>query len=171
MLSKLPSIFTHHISPQDTLIVGVSGGPDSTALLDVTYKLQPNLIVAHINHGIRGKDSNHDEKFVRQLAKSYGLQCEIKRVKLTGQSGLEERGRNIRRAFFEKLRAKYKAKWILTAHTEDDQLETIVFNFLRGSGPAGLAGMKMMDGFYFKPLLTTPKSEILAYLKKKKLTY
>lgn len=94
----------------------------------------------------------------------------LKRVKLTG-SALEERGRQIRREFFEHLRVKYKARWILTAHTEDDQLETIIFNFLRGSGVAGLAGMNVIDGFYLKPLLSVSKAEILQYLKKRKLRF
>lgn len=176
MFSKILHILTQHISPHDTLVVGVSGGPDSTALLDILVQFlkSPQLFtitVAHINHGIRGVEADRDETFVHTLAKSYGCRYEVKRVKLAGKTGLEERGRKIRRDFFEKLRAKYKAKWILTAHTEDDQLETIVFNFLRGSGPAGLAGMKIADGFYLKPLLTTPKSEILAYLKSRKLTF
>lgn len=175
-MENVKGYLAQHVLTNDTLIVGVSGGPDSTALLDVLAdfckkRACGSLIVAHINHGIRGAEADRDEKFVRELAKSYGLRYEVKRVKLAGKTGLEERGRKIRREFFEKLRTKYKAKWILTAHTEDDQLETIIFNFLRGSGPAGLAGMKIANGFYLKPLLNTPKSEILAYLKSRKLAF
>lgn len=167
------SVLDQYFTSGDRMIVGVSGGPDSTALLDVLvqYSPQTNIVVVHINHGIRGKASDADEKFVRQLAKFYGLKCEVKRVKLAKKTHQEELGRKIRREFFEKLRAKYHAKWIVTAHTQDDQIETIVFNFLRGSGPAGLAGMKVANGFYLKPFLHIPKAEILQYLKERKLQF
>lgn len=182
MLTKLISTFSLYIRSGDTLIVGVSGGPDSTALLHlliewrqqllvISSQLPITFVVAHVNHGIRGRAALRDEAFVRALAKSHKLKCEVKSVKLAGKSGLEERGRKIRREFFEKLRDKYNAKWILTAHTEDDQFETILLNFLRGSGPVGLAGMKIKKGAYLKPLLTTPKSEILAYLKIQKFKF
>ena len=175
MLEKILPILSHHIAQNDTIIVGVSGGPDSTALLlllmEFSRRLPCEIIVAHVNHGIRGAASNNDEKFVKKLAKKHGLKFEVKRVKLAGKSALEERGRIVRREFFEKLREKYGAHFILTAHTEDDQLETIIFNFLRGSGPKGLAGMNVLEGAYLKPLLCIPKKEILAYLKSKKQMY
>ncbi len=173
MTSGVFLLLSRHILPHDSLIVGVSGGPDSVALLDVlcSPSLHAHLIVAHVNHGIRGTASDADEKFVRKLAKSYGLKCEVKRVKLAGKMHQEELGRKIRRGFFEKLRIKHSAKWILTAHTRDDQIETIILNFLRGSGPAGLAGMKVRRSFYVKPFLKTPKAEILKYLKDKKLKF
>lgn len=175
MISKIFPILEHHIDPADTLILGVSGGPDSTALLhalvDFSRTRNVTLVAAHVNHGIRGAEADGDCTFVRELAKKYNIKCEVKRVKLAGKTHQEELGRNIRRDFFEKLRGKYKARWILTAHTQDDQLETIVLNFLRGSGPAGLAGMKMINGFYFKPLLRVSKKEILAYLKAHKLKF
>lgn len=171
MLSSLLPTLSLHVTSRDTVILGVSGGPDSTALLrllvEFSEKIYCKIIVAHVNHGIRGKAALRDERFTKALAKANNLKCEILRIKLSG-SGLEEQGRNVRREFFEKLQKKYSARWIITAHTEDDQLETIIFNFLRGSGPAGLAGMQMTNGFYFKPLLATPKSEILAFLKSKK---
>lgn len=173
-MEKVRLILEQYLTSGDRLIVGVSGGPDSTALLDIVvqyFKTLNPIIIAHVNHGIRGKAADADEKFVRQLAKSYGLKCEVKRVKLAGKTHQEEIGRKVRREFFEKLCSKYKAKWILTAHTQDDQIETIVFNFLRGAGPAGLAGMKTANGFYLKPLLTTTKSQILAFLKARKLKY
>lgn len=167
------SILAQYLASGDCAIVGVSGGPDSTALLDVLVQCSPHikLIIAHVNHGIRGKAADADEKFVQHLAKSYGIKCEVKRIKLTKKTHQEELGRKIRREFFEKLRKKYSAKWIVTAHTQDDQIETIVFNFLRGSGPAGLAGMKVANGSYLKPFLHIPKAEILQYLKERKLKF
>ena len=131
----------------------------------------PRIVVAHVNHGIRGKDADKDEKFVSALAKSHGLKCEIKRVKLAGKSNIEELGRGVRREFFEQLQKRFKAKWIITAHTKNDQSETIILNFIRGSGIAGLAGMEVTNGAYLKPLLGVEKNEILAYLKRKHIKF
>lgn len=159
-----------YVSVGDTLIVGVSGGPDSTALLrilvDYKKKVPLTIIVAHVNHGIRGNGALHDENFVKDLTKKYGLRFAVKRVKLFGQSGVEEKGRKIRRDFFEQLRKKNAGRYILTAHTRDDQIETVVFNFLRGSGVRGLSGMNILNDIYLRPLLQTPKKDLLAYLKK-----
>lgn len=176
MLSEnIASILKMHVAPDDRLIVAVSGGPDSTALLHIfaasAKNLQPTLIVAHVNHGLRGADSDADEKFVRNLAASYGLSCEVKRVRIPGTTHVEERGRKLRRIFFESLQKKYHAKWIVTAHTADDQLETILMNFLRGCGPNGLAGMRVAEGAYLKPFLGVPKSDILTYLKSRRLKF
>ncbi|MEK9132904.1 MAG: tRNA lysidine(34) synthetase TilS [Patescibacteria group bacterium] len=187
MINQVFPILTQYFSEKVAIVVGVSGGPDSTALLDllVEFFAEPSgktdkpgkidtackIIVAHVNHGIRGVAAKHDENFVRNLAKKYELKFEVKRVKLADRTHQEERGRQIRRDFFEKLRAKYKARWIFTAHTADDQVETIIFNFLRGSGVNGLAGMDAVWGNYQKPLLGVTKAEILSYLKSKKLKY
>lgn len=171
---NMTDLLVKYLHQNDKVIVGVSGGPDSTFLLMEVigfFKGKNTIVVAHVNHGVRGKEADDDEKFVRNLAKAHGLKFEVKRVKLAGLSGVEERGRAIRREFFEKLHVKYGAKWILTAHTEDDNVETIIFNFLRGAGLAGLSGMKIVDGAYFKPLLNTSKSEILADLKVKKTKF
>lgn len=165
---KIFPILEKYLGRCDIVVVGVSGGPDSTALLHLlkrfSEKMSIHIIVVHVNHGIRGKAADRDEKFVEKMAKSLGLKFRVKRVRLKG-SHVEEKGREVRRSFFEKLQKQFGAKYILTAHTQDDQLETIVFNFLRGSGPAGLAGMKMSNSLYFKPLLEVSKKEILAYLK------
>lgn len=175
MITKLFPIFSQYIKSHDIVTIGVSGGPDSVFLLNVlvefSRQIPCKIIVAHINHGIRGKDSDDDEKFVKNLAGKFDLKFELKRVKLAGKSALEERGREVRREFFERLRQKYNAKWILTAHTQDDNVETIVFNFLRGSGLGGLAGMKEQNGFYLKPLLGVSKKEILTFLRARKTSF
>ena len=173
--TRIDSSLVKYITFGDTLIVGVSGGPDSTFLLNALVEFSATvpykIIVAHVNHGIRGRKADRDEKFVKNLALQYGLKFEVKRVKLAGKNALEERGRNIRREFFEALCKKYRARWILTAHTQDDNVETIVFNFLRGCGLKGLAGMKVVNGFYLKPLLDIPKSEILKCLLHRKIKF
>lgn len=175
MLKRISENFYNHISTGDTLIVGVSGGPDSTALLNLlaefSREVKIKIVVAHVNHGIRGREADRDEDFVKSLAKKRGLKFEVLRVKLLGKAALEERGRQVRREFFEKLFKEYKARWIVTAHTQDDQIETIFMNFLRGSGPAGLKGMELAGRKYLKPLLDISKKEIFEYLKAQELKF
>lgn len=175
MFQKIFHNLSQYIKPYDVIIVAVSGGPDSVfllhALAEFSKKTPCKIIVAHVNHGIRGHDADKDEKFVKNLAKKNGLKFEVHCVKLVGKSALEEKGRQIRRNFSEKLLKKYHAKWILTGHTQDDNIETIIFNFLRGSGLTGLAGMKEKNGFYLKPLLEISKKEILEFLRKNKIKF
>lgn len=175
VISGIFEILDKHIREGDSVIAGISGGPDSTALLDLLAQFAKQtpyeIVVAHVNHGIRGAAAKHDENFVKNLAKKYGFKFEVKRVELAGKTHQEELGRKIRREFFEKLRGRHRAKWIITAHTADDQMETIIFNFLRGSGVKGLAGMQVQNGFYLKPLLNISKKEILKYLTAGKLEF
>lgn len=169
MIPSVQKNLLENLQPNDTVILGISGGPDSTALLRLLVEFaltKPiKIIVAHVNHGIRGRDSVRDELFVKKLSAKYKLKFELKRVRLAGMAGVEEKGRAIRRDFFEKLAKKYKARFILTAHTKDDNVETIVFNFLRGTGIRGLAGMQVLNGIYLRPLIGTHKKELLDYLK------
>ncbi len=163
-----------HLKTNDTIIVGVSGGPDSTALLHALAlfaKKHPlTIIVAHVNHGIRKQGAKHDELFVKKMAAALGFECKVKKVTLTG-SGLEEKGRKVRRAFFEELARTYGASGIFTAHTKNDQLETILFNVIRGAYIGGMAGMRRVEGLYMKPFLAVTKKEILAYLKINKVRF
>lgn len=171
------------------IVLGVSGGPDSVCLLDIFAKLAPKydlkLIVAHVNYGLRGKDSNGDEKFVRGLAKKYGLKIEIFRPHPSRHSGRdtfsqgekrnfvpsENQLREIRYEFFEKVRKENKFDLIAVGHTLDDQAETYLMRIIRGSGLAGLASMKFKTGNIIRPLLGITKKEILEYLNKTDRTY
>lgn len=168
----------------DGVIVGVSGGPDSMALLDILVRLKKmprfgslRLIVAHVNHGLRGKSSDKDEFFVRKTVDHYRKQhgdfvvFESRKISLPGKSHLEVRGRDERRKFFHELKEKYVAKWILTAHHADDNLESIFLHFLRGAGPAGLAGMQVAKDGFLRPLLAITKKEILQYCRRRKLHF
>lgn len=169
-----------NLKQHDTIIVGVSGGPDSTALLHAlsqfARKNPLKIIVAHINHGIRKEGSINDEDFVQKMAAELNFECKVKRVKLKG-SGLEAQGRKVRRAFFEQLAQKNSARAIFTAHTKNDQLETILFNLIRGAYVGGMAGMRQIEVqgksslLYMKPFLSVTKKEILEYLKKNKIKF
>lgn len=168
-----------------TVILGVSGGPDSIFLLhflDKLTKLHPlKIVIAHVNHLLRGIESDLDEKFVKELAKSKNhvlkvLKKDVNKISKTLKKGLEETGREIRYKFFHELAKKHKANFIITAHHSDDNLETIIMNFARGAGLKGLAGMKEVEQLaknlnIFRPLLDISKSQISEYLKANKIPY
>ncbi|GBE16617.1 tRNA(Ile)-lysidine synthase [bacterium BMS3Abin15] len=156
------------------IIVGVSGGSDSVCLLDILnkLKLKYNLkfYVTHVNYGLRGKDSNKDEKFVRNSSEKYGLGISVlktKKQKKISESILRE----IRYDFFEKIRKQKKFDLIAVAHNLDDQVETFLMRVIRGSGLAGLSSMKYKNNKIIRPLLGITRKEIADYLKNNKLKY
>ena len=156
------------------IVIGVSGGPDSVCLLDILAQLRPKcdmkLIIAHINYGLRGKDSQRDEEFVRKLAERYNLKIfSIKPIIRIKNS--ENEMRNIRYEFFERVRAKNKFDYIAVGHNMEDQVETFIMRIIRGSGLKGLSAMQYKSGKIIRPLLGTPRAEILRYLKNKNLNY
>lgn len=140
-------------------ILAVSGGVDSVVLLDMMARsAEHELIVAHFDHGIR-KHSAADARFVQGLAKKYNLPFETQRVELGGKAS-ENEARNARYAFLYELAKKYSAK-IVTAHHEDDVIETIVINILRGTGWRGLAVLN--SDKVARPLLAKRKQELYQY--------
>jgi tRNA(Ile)-lysidine synthase len=157
----------------DHLLIAVSGGPDSTALLHVMTRLAPRrglrLTAAHLNHALRAEESERDEAFVRDLCQGMGVRCICKKVakgalKIPGRS-LEEAAREARYLFLAETADRCGAAKIATGHHRDDQAETLLINLLRGSGPEGLKGiLPVRDGRIIRPLLGIDRSEILAYL-------
>ena len=144
-------------------IVAVSGGVDSVCLLHLLQN-QPDLdlVVAHYDHGIR-KDSAKDRLFVQKLAESYGLPFEYEEGRL-GKDASEATARRARYDFLRKVQKTHDADAIITAHHQDDVLETAILNMLRGTGRKGLTALKSNNDI-LRPLLKMPKSEILAYAK------
>lgn len=160
------------------IILGVSGGPDSVCLLDVFSKLRKKydlqLLIAHVNYGLRGKDSDRDEELVRKSAEKHGLEIEVshpefRRLNLRKIS--ENELRNIRYAFFEKVRRKNHFDLIAVAHNLDDQVETYLMRIIRGAGLQGLVAMKYKTGNIIRPLLGISRKEILEYLKNNHLKF
>lgn len=161
-----------------SVLVAVSGGPDSVGLLRAMRALKTagagRLLAAHFNHGWRGAESDADEQFVRGLCAQLGIHCEVGRadpeqaVRLGG-TGLEARARVARYSFLETAAARLGARWVVTAHTADDQAETILHRIVRGTGIAGLAGMARSRPFgpaaLIRPLLGVRRAELLAYLE------
>ncbi|MDR0914247.1 MAG: tRNA lysidine(34) synthetase TilS [Oscillospiraceae bacterium] len=152
----------------DTIIVALSGGADSVCLLDVLLKLKDELdlkiCAAHVNHCLRGEESDGDENFVRSLCSSLDLELFVKKVDVKALAeeekiGLELCGRNVRYAFFEELAIAHNAK-IATAHNANDNTETCLFNLVRGSGLKGVCGIPLQRGCFVRPLLAVTRAEI-----------
>ena len=175
------AIRTHRLfRPGDTLIVGLSGGVDSTALLDLLTTLPGyplRLVAAHLNHGLRGAESDADEQFCRDLAAGYAIPFETRHTDVRGEAArgslnLEDAGRRARIAFFDELRGRWQATAVVLAHHADDQAETLLMRLLRGSGMTGLAGMPWRNGRgYIRPLLSTTRAELEAYLAERRLKW
>lgn len=142
------------------LIVAVSGGVDSMVLLDMLVTSGRPLLVAHANHGIR-PDSDDDEAFVAKLAASYGVSFVSTKLRLRPSTS-EEAMRRARYAWLDELRAQYNAPAVATAHHQDDVLETIFINLLRGTGWRGLCSLRQSHT-RLRPLLKMSKAEIIAY--------
>ena len=163
----------------DRVLVALSGGPDSTALLMTLIKLADELnltlFTAHFNHGLRGRESNADEKFSRDLAKKMGLLfCSVKMNKNIIKKGVspEDFYRRQRYDFLNKAAKEYRAKKIALGHNLQDQAETVLLNLLRGSGPEGLKGfLPKRDGKFIRPLMETSRQEIISFLEQSGTAY
>lgn len=158
----------------DTLVVALSGGADSTALLDILSRLQGynlRLIATHLNHCLRGAESDADQEFCRLLAARYAIPFETRRVDIRKMAednrlNLEDAGRCARIDFFDEIRIKYGAAAVALAHHADDQAETVLMRLLRGSGMTGLSGMAFRNTRgYVRPLLEINREEIEQYLR------
>lgn len=154
-------------------VVAVSGGVDSIALLDMVALNEVQLpdveqvVVAHFEHGIRD-DSDEDAQFVEGRAQHYGYQCEIGHGTL-GKNASEEVAREARYAFLRQVCKKYKAT-LVTAHHEDDVLETMIINLLRGTSWRGMASLQSSDDI-LRPLLDRSKHDLLEYAKRHNLQW
>ena len=162
----------HLIESGETIVVGVSGGPDSICMLTILEKLQKELnfqmVVAHINHGIR-ESALADEEYVKKVCEQKEIPIYIKKENIKDiaqkeKMGIEEAGRMVRYSFFEEIMKKINAQKIATAHNLNDQAETILMNLFRGSGINGLKGIeKNRNGKYIRPLINCSRKEIEEY--------
>ena len=167
--------------PGDRVAVAVSGGADSVGLLRVLLELRSDLgivlSIAHFHHGIRGVEADADENFVADLATAFDLEFHWGRGNARAESakrqiGLEAASRSLRHAFFERLLEQGKVNIVATAHTLDDQAETVLMKLLRGAGTRGLAGIfperRLSSGRVVRPLLEIRRDEIREYLRELK---
>lgn len=168
----------HLIEENDHIVLGVSGGPDSTCLFHIFLELQKQIkftfVVCHINHKIR-EEADTDELYVEEMCKTYNIPFYVERIKVTDMAkkekvGTEEMGRKVRYEFFNNILKKEKANRIATAHTKNDLSETVLMNLLRGTGLSGLKGIEpKRENKYIRPLIECEKQEIDEYCKEKGL--
>jgi tRNA(Ile)-lysidine synthase len=160
------------LTPGEPLLIGVSGGADSVALLDALVQSGYRPRVCHLNHQWRGAESDADAEFVRELAGKYSLPATIEAQKVAGD---EDSARQARLAFFESVAKRTGIHQLALAHTADDQVETFLLRLLRGAGTLGLAGMReeRQHGSLriIRPLLEVRRSEVIDYLKSRQLTW
>jgi tRNA(Ile)-lysidine synthase len=154
------------LTSQDRLLVGVSGGADSTALLLALRELEYNVAVAHLNHGLRGSDSDEDASFVKALAEQLRVPFFTQTVQIPQNAGnIEAEGRAARRGFFQSLMRAHGFTKVAVAHNREDRVETFLLHLMRGAGTDGLVSMAPVAGSTVRPLIETPRLEIEAYLQ------
>ena len=173
MLNKLAEMLRSYdmVQPGDTVICAVSGGADSVALLFALYLLKDKwdfrLEAAHFNHQLRDSESDRDEGFVRNLCERYDIPLHVGTQAVTaGDKGLEAAAREARYSFFATLSGK-----IATAHTADDNAETVLMHLVRGTGLRGLGGIAPVRGNIIRPMLSVTRQDVLAFLEEYFLSY
>ena len=163
----------------DKLVLGVSGGPDSITMLNVLIELRKSnkikfdMVVCHINHGLR-ENAKLDEEFVESFCSKKDIECfvlhaDVKKEAEETKRGLEETGRDVRYKFYNEILEKTSSNKIAIAHNANDNVETVIMNIMRGSGLAGLKGIEAKSGIYIRPLIECERSEIEEYCEEKNL--
>jgi len=171
----------HLLDRGDRLIVGVSGGVDSMVLLHLLNVIRQEfdlaLIVAHVNHGLRPKESELEAELVRKESERLGLTFEyvlfnVKEFQKAGGISLQDAARRIRFHYFNVLLQKYNANKVALGHNADDQVETVLLRLMRGSGLKGLKGiLPIREGRVIRPLLEVGRREIESFAEEKKIPY
>jgi tRNA(Ile)-lysidine synthase len=170
------------ISAQNKIVVAVSGGVDSVVLLDLLAREREHLgldvIVGHFNHQLRDEESDRDEEFVGDLARSYSLECYVERANTAEYAkhaglGIQEAARNLRYEFLDKLLLSSGYDRISTGHNADDNAETVLLNLFRGAGVQGLAGIPLyrQDRKIIRPLLFAERHEVEEFAQAENLKY
>jgi tRNA(Ile)-lysidine synthase len=178
VLRKVETTIRSHrlIQPGERLVVGLSGGPDSVALLSVLQRLKDlwrwEIAVVHLHHGLRQEEADEDLEFVRRLAAHHGLPFFCRRLPPGClESNVEDRARRLRYAFLEETRVRWQGDRIVVGHHADDQAETVLGALLRGTGTSGLRGMPYKRNAVVRPLLDLTKKEIILFLRMQSIPF
>lgn len=182
MLQKVLSTIDEYQMFQkgDKVIVGVSGGPDSMCLLHILYllkeKMHIEIVVAHVNHCLRGNEADEDEIYVEEYCKKmnieyYSKRIDINSIALEKNISCETAGREARYDFFYELKKKLSAQKIAVAHNANDQAETVLMRIMRGTGLAGVVGIKpIRDNLVVRPIIRLTRREIESYCKDNRIS-
>ena len=167
------------IEKGDSVLVALSGGPDSVCLLHILYSLSKKmnilLYAAHVNHCLRGEEAIKDEKYAEELCQSLNIPFYCKRVDIKAVSkergvSTEVAGRDERYKFFNEIKEKLSINKIAIAHNANDQAETLIMRIIRGTGLEGLVGIKpIRDSMYIRPILCLTRKEIEQYCDEQNL--
>ena len=166
----------HLLNPGDQVLVALSGGADSVALLCVLQALGYRCEAAHCNFHLRGAESDRDEAFVRDLCQKRKVPLHLTHFDTQEEAArrhisIEMAARDLRYRWFEEVRLEVGAQAIAVAHHQDDSIETLLINLIRGSGIRGLTGIRPKNGYIVRPLLNVSREEIVAWLGKESIVY
>jgi len=163
------------IMPDDTVIVALSGGPDSMCLFDVVNKLKDQLkiklMACHYNHRLRGEESYNDEEFVKKICIEQGIECLFGSAEKENQFKNEEEAREARYGFFEEILGERRGAKIAIAHNSNDLSETFLMRLFRGAGLKGLSSIPSVRKNFIRPLLSVSRIEIERYLKDNEISF
>lgn len=167
------------LSGGQTVVAAVSGGADSVVMLHLLLELAEEfglrIIVAHMDHGLRGEESRRDHGFVKELARSLGLEFVSKRLKkgeLKGLGGSPQEAARVKRyAFLSDAALKYKAQRVALGHTSDDQAETVIMRLLKGSSLSGLSGIPPVRGIFVRPLIQTSRASVEEHAREQGIAF
>jgi len=167
------------INSGDTIVVAVSGGPDSVCLLKILFQLRKllnvSLIVAHLDHGLRPEEDEKETEFVANLARRLHLTAaydKARNISETPGASIEEKARVIRYQFLERALDKHQAQKVALGHHMNDQAETVLMHLLRGAGPTGLSGIPpIREERFIRPLINITGDQINSYLKQKDIPF
>jgi len=155
------------------VVAGISGGPDSMSLLYLLHRHNIETVVVHCNYQLREKSSDLDQNLVEEVCLLWELECVSVRLNPDESKGenFQDWARNERYHIFQAIKKEYDADYIMTAHHEDDQLETIFQKILRGSGVASWRGMSLLEGSLMRPLLKVSRSDIMMFVQDLNIPY
>ncbi len=159
----------------EKILIGFSGGADSTALLLALWHLKSkygySILAAHVNYDLRGNDSKLDEQFVRKFCFDRNISLVVKNITIDSKSNVENHAREVRFSYFNNLRKLYKIQKIVLGHNREDQAETLLFRMFRGSGYIGIKGISPKTDDVIHPLLSFSRNEIISYLGSEKIQW
>lgn len=166
----------HLLTSGVPVVVGLSGGADSVALLDILVRLGYKCIAAHCNFHLRGEESDRDELFARNFAEQmnvpfFKIDFDTEQYALEHSVSIEMAARDLRYDWFEQVRIQNNAQAIAVAHHRDDSVETLMLNLIRGTGIRGMTGIRSKNGFVVRPLLQISRNDIVLYLNERNIRY